>query len=145
MLDQLLEGLKGEVGQQIQEKAGVDSDTMSKIMEMAGGVATKEVGKEMMGGGLDTVMNLFSNNENSEGASSLQSNITNGVVSNLTEKLGLDAGKASMITSMVIPAIMNMVTKKNGETADDDASPLQSLFGGDTGGMVKGLLGGLLK
>lgn len=145
MLEQLLEGLKGQVGQEVQEKAGVDSDMMSQIMQLAGGVATKEVGKEMMGGGLDTVMNLFSNNSNSTGANSLQTNITTGVVSSLVEKLGFDEGKASMITAIVIPAIMNLVTQKNAETPDNDSSPIDALFGGDKGGMVKGLLGGLFK
>lgn len=145
MLDQLLEGLQGQMGQEVQDKAGVDSDMMSKIMKMAGGVATEQVGKEMLGGGMSTVMNLFSGSDNNSGASSLQSNITNGVVSNLVEKMGFDQGKASMISTMVIPAIMNMITKKNGETADDDSSPLQSLFGGDSGGGIAGMIGGFLK
>lgn len=146
MLEQLLQGLQGQVGQEVQEKAGVDSDMMSQIMQIAGGVATKEVGKEMLGGGLDTVMNLFSNNSNSTGANSLQTNITTGVVSNLVEKLGLDQGKASMITSMVIPAIMNMVTQKNNETPETDSSPLSALFGGDKGaGGIAGMIGGFLK
>ena len=145
MLEQLLEGLQGQVGQEIQEKAGVDSGMMSQIMKMAGSVTTQHVAKEMMGGGLSNVMNLFSNNDNNEGANSLQSNISSGVVSNLVEKLGLDHGKASMISSMVIPAIMSMVTKKNSQTPEDDASPLQELFGGESGGGIASKIAGFFK
>lgn len=145
MLEQLLQGLQGQVGQEVQEKAGVDSDMMSKIMEMAGGVAAEQVGQQMAKGNIGDIMNLFSNNANNSNANSMQSNITNSLVSNITEKLGLDEGKASMISSMVIPAVMNMITQKNAETPDNDASPIEALFGGDKGGMVKGLLGGLFK
>ncbi|MGB0885763.1 MAG: DUF937 domain-containing protein [Chitinophagales bacterium] len=145
MLEQLLQGLQGQVGKEVQEKAGVDSDMMSQIMQLAGGVATKEVGKEMMSGGLDTVMNLFSNNSNSSNANSLQTNITTGVVNSLVEKLGFDQGKASMITAIVIPAIMNLVTQKNNETPETDSSPLNSLFGGKEGGGIADMIGGFLK
>ena len=145
MLDQLLEDLQGQIGKEVQEKAGVDSDMMSKIMKMAGGVATEKVGKEMLGGGLSNVMNLFSKNDNNDGANSLQSNITDSVISNLTGKMGFDSGKASMITSLVIPAIMKMVTNKNNETADDDASPLEALFGGGGASGIASMIGGFLK
>lgn len=145
MIEQLLKSIQGEIGAKVQEKAGVDSDMMSQIMKMAGGVATQQVAKKMMGGGLSDVMNLFSNNDNNSGANSLQNNITNNVVSNLVEKMGLDKGKASMISTMVIPAIMNMVTKKNNETPDDDASPLQDLFGDNKGGGIADMIGGFLK
>jgi uncharacterized protein YidB (DUF937 family) len=145
MLEQLLEGLQGKVGQEVQEKAGVDSDMMSQIMKMAGGVATQQVAKEMMGGGIGNVMNLFSNNSNNSGADSIQGNITNGIVSSLVEKMGFDQGKATMITSIILPAIMKMVTNKNSETAEDDASPLKDLFGGDQAGGIAGLIGGFLK
>lgn len=145
MLEQLLQGLQGQVGQEVQEKAGVDSDMMSKIMEMAGGVATKQVTEQMAKGNIGDIMNLFSNNSNNSNADSMQSNISNDLVSNIVNKLGLDEGKATMITSMVIPAVMNMVTNKNAETPENDASPIEALFGGDKGGMVKGLLGNLFK
>ena len=50
-----------------------------------------------------------------------------------------------MISSMVIPAVMNMVTEKNNQTPEDDASPLKDLFGGDQTGGIANLIGGFLK
>lgn len=145
MLEQLLQGLQSQVGKEVQEKAGVDSDMVSKIMNIAGGVASEQVSKQVMSGGLSDVMNLFSNKENSSSANALQSNITNEIVSSLIEKLGLDKSKASMITAIVVPAIMNIVTKKNNETPDNDSSPIESLFGGKKGGGLTDLIGGFLK
>lgn len=145
MLEQLLQGLQGQVGKEVQDKIGVDSDMMSKIMSIAGGAASSQVSKEMKNGGISTVMNLFSNQENNASANSLQSNITNSIVSSLVEKLGFDNSKASMITSMVLPAIMNMVTQKNSETPDNDSSPIEALFGGQKKSIITSLLGGLFK
>lgn len=145
MLEQLLQGLQGEVGQEVQEKAGVSSEMMSQIMKMAGGVAAQQVGKEVMSGGMSDVMNLFSGQENNSNANALQSNISEGLVSNIVEKLGVDGGKANMISSMVIPAVMNMITKKNSETPDNDSSPIEALFGEGGKGAIGSLIGGFLK
>lgn len=141
MLEQLLQGIQGQVGQEVQEKAGVDSDMMSKIMKIAGNVASQQVAKQITSGGINDVMNLFSDKPNNSNASALQSNITNDLVTNLIAKLGLDPQKAAMISTLVIPAVMNMITKKNGETPDNDSSPITDLFGGNKAGLVKGLLG----
>lgn len=145
MLEQLLQGLQGQVGKEVQEKAGVSSDMVSQIMKIAGGVATEQVAKQMASGGLKDVMNLFSNKPNNTNANALQANMANELVTNLIGKLGLDSAKASMISSLVIPAIMQMITQKNAETPENDSSPLDALFGGKKAGLVKGLLGNFFK
>lgn len=146
MLEQLLESLQNDkVGKEVEQKAGIDADMMSQIMKIAGGVATQQVAKEMTSGGLDSVMNLFSNKENNNRANSLQDNITNNVVSSIVEKMGLDESKAALISSFVIPAVMDMVTEKNSQTPDDDASPLMDLFKGNQAGGITDLIGGFLK
>lgn len=145
MLEQLLQGLQGQVGKEVQEKAGVDSDMMAQIMKIAGGVASQQVAKQITSGGINDVMNLFSNKPNNSNANALQSNISNDLVSNLIQKLGLDEQKAAMISSLVIPAVMNMITQKNNETPENDSSPITDLFGGNKVGLVKGLLGKFFK
>ena len=151
MLEQILSGLKDQIGNEVQQKAGVSSNMLDDIMKITGDVATKEVSKEMLGGNLDAVMNLFSNKENSGQASSLQGNIMNGMISNFVEKLGLNEKTASTVTSIIIPVLMNLVTKKNNQTEENDASPLVDLFnsavggGGDSnplGGLIGKTIGG---
>lgn len=151
MLDLILNGLKDQVGGDLQQKAGVQPNMLDDILKITGNVATKEVSKEMLGGNLGAVMNLFSNQSNNAQASSLQSNIMNGMVSNFVQQLGLKKETAGMVTAIIIPALMNMITKKNAETPEDDASPLNDLFnpkgqGGDNnplGGLIGKTLGGL--
>lgn len=104
----------------------------------------------MLGGNLSNVMNLFSNQPNNSGANLLQSNISSGVISSLTSKLGLAPGMSKTIAAVAIPALINLITKKNNITPDDDPSPLNELFGskakgGLLGGVAKGLLGGIFK
>lgn len=150
MLDMILNGLKDQVGGDLQQKAGVQGNMLDDLLKITGNVATKEVSKEMLGGNLGTVMNLFSNNSNNAGANSLQNNIMNGMVTNFVQQLGLKKETAAMATSIIIPALMNLITKKNGETPEDDASPLNDLFnpkgqGGNNplGGLIGKTLGGL--
>jgi uncharacterized protein YidB (DUF937 family) len=137
MLDTILGQLKNEVGPKLQSEAGVDSSQMDGIMGVVQSVAGEKIGKSLMGDGLSSVMNLFSDKPNTTQADTLQSDITGGIVSGLVEKLGFSSEKATSITSTIVPIIINLITKKNSETPDDDASPLTDLFGGgDLGGLA---------
>ncbi|MCD8528715.1 MAG: DUF937 domain-containing protein, partial [Chitinophagales bacterium] len=152
MLESILGALKNQVGSQLESQAGVSSGMVDQILKITGNVATKEVSKEMLGGNLSNVMNLFSNQQNNAGANALQNNIMNGMVSNFVEKLGLNQQVANSATSIILPTLMNLITKKNSTTPDNDASPLNELFnvvaGGKTGsnplgGLIGKTLGGL--
>ncbi|MCB0510565.1 MAG: hypothetical protein H6579_02050 [Chitinophagales bacterium] len=150
MIDVILNGLKEQIGGELQNKAGVSSNMMDDILKITGSVATKEVSKQMLSGNLDAVMNLFSNQANNAQANSLQDNIVNGMVTNFVQKLGLNKQTATTVTTIIIPVLMNLITKKNAETPDNDPSPLNDLFnpkgkgGSDVlGGLIGKTLGGL--
>ena len=149
MLDQLLGALKSEVGGQIVSQTKLPSGNIDKVFSIIGDVAQKEVSKQMVGGGLSTVMNLFSKQQNNTGANALQSSITSGVVSGLISKLGLSQEMSNNIAQIAVPALVNLITKKNSTTPDNDPSPLNELFGGamksGLGTTAKGLFGKLFK
>jgi uncharacterized protein YidB (DUF937 family) len=143
MLDGILGQIKGQLGDSLQQQEGVDSSQLDGIMDIVQSVTGEKVGKQMLGDGLGPVMNLFSNNNNTTEADTLQSDITGGIASSLVEKLGFSGETATNITSTVIPMVINLVTEKNSETPDDDASPLTELFGGGDLGGLAGKLGDL--
>lgn len=150
MLDNIIGSLKSEVGGKIMSQTNLPSGTMDKVFSVIGDVTKKEVGSQMTSGGIGNVMNLFSKQPNNQGANMLQSNITNGVVSNLAGKLGLSPDVSKTVASIAIPALINMITKKNSETPDDDPSPLHDVFGGLVGkegieGAAKDMLGKFMK
>lgn len=146
MIENLLEGLKDQIGGQILDKTDVQSDLLPDIFSVIGDTAKTEVKNSMLDGGLDTVMNLFSNKPNDSGANLLQSNITQGIVSGLIQKIGLNSSTASTIAGVAVPLLMNLITKKNNETPEDDPSPLNALFGGNDsmGNLGGNLLNNLL-
>lgn len=146
MIENLIEGLKDQIGGQILDKTDVQSDQLPDIFSVIGDTAKTEVKNSMLDGGLDTVMNLFSNKPNNSGANLLQSNITQGIVSGLIQKIGLKNSTATAIAGVAVPVLMNLITKKNNETPDDDPSPLNALFGGNDsmGNLGGNLLNNLL-
>ena len=150
MLEQLMSSLKSEVGGQLGSQTNLPAGSIDKVFSVIGDVTKKEVTGQMLGGNLSDVMNLFSDKPNNSGANLLQSNISSGVISGLTTKLGLSPDIAKTIAAVAIPALINMITKKNNTTPDDDPSPLNEIFGGSSkgglfGGVAKDLLGRFLK
>jgi len=150
MLEQVIGSLKSEVGNQLISQVKLPAGDLDKVFSIIGDVTKKEVTGQMLGGGLSNVMNLFSNKPNNQSANLIQSNIVSGVISGLTGKLGLSSGVANNIASIAVPALINLITRKNDTTPDDDPSPLNEIFGGaakggSLGGIAKGLLGKILK
>lgn len=149
MLEKIINSVKSEVGGQIAGKTNLPSGTIDNVFSEISDVTKQEVTNQMMGGNLSNVMNLFSDKPNNNDADQIQSNISSGVISRLTGKLGLSPQIAQTVSSMAVPAIINMITKKNKSTPDDDPSPLNDLFGGlgkeKIGDAAKGMLGGLFK
>jgi len=149
MLEQLLNSLKSEVGGQLSSLPNVPGDQVDKVLSVIGDETKKEVAGQMLGGNLSHLMNLFSDKPNNDGANLIQSNLSSGIVSNLSSKLGLSPEISKSIAAIALPSLISMITKKNNTTPDDDPSPLQELFGSggnsDFLGTAKNLLGGFLK
>ena len=149
MLEKLIGELKSEVGEQIASQTQLPAGNLDKVFSVIGDVTKKEVTKQMVGGGLSNVMNLFSKQQNNPGANLLQSNITSGVISGLVSKLGISKEISNTIAQVAVPALINMITKKNSVTPDDDPSPLNDIFGAAAksglGGIAKNIFGKLLK
>lgn len=148
MLEQLINNLKSEVGGQIMSQTNLPAGHLDQIFSIINDVTHKEVTGHILSGKLSEVTNLFSENPNTDGANQLQSKISSGFVSDLSGKLGLSPEISNTIASTVLPGLINMITKHNNSTPDDDLSPLHELFGtggnSDILGTAKSLLGGFL-
>ncbi len=140
MFDDIIKLAKDNLGDKITKEAKVEPDKLDGIMSVVGDVTKNEVTKEITGGGISGLMNLFSKSENNSSANSIQNNISTGIVSGLMEKVGLGGSTAKTIAGMAVPMVIKLITDKNSETPEDDPSPLTSLFGGDG---IGNMLGGL--
>lgn len=147
MIDDLIAGIKDQVAGKLQQEEGVSPDQVDGIMDVVKDVSQEKIGGELLSGNLGGVMNLFSDQPNTQEADSLQTNLTSGIMEGLIGKLGIDRSKASSIVNTVAPILIGFLTNKNNETAADDASPLTDLLGGGNsgglGGIAKDALGGL--
>jgi uncharacterized protein YidB (DUF937 family) len=148
MLEQIMNSIKSEVGGKLSDNSNLPAGSIEKIFSTLSDVVKKEVTGQMLSGNLSHLMNLFSDQPNTDQANVIQSNIHSDFVGNLMSKFGLSQETSTGIAATAVPALINAITKKNSTTADDDPSPLHELFGtaGNSGifDTAKGLLGGFL-
>ena len=145
MIDDLLNSLKGQVGDAI-SGSDLGMDKLDDVLKLSGDSVKEGVMSEATGGNLDGVLSLFKG----ESEASTSNPIVSGIVGNLTNKLssslGLGEGMAKGIADKVIPMIVSAVVSKfSGSDNDASAEGIASFFGGGSGllDQAKGMLGGL--
>lgn len=149
MIDQFIGKLKSEVGGQLTSQTELSSGNLDSVFSVIGDVVKKEATKEMMGGNLSSLMNLFSDKPNNQEANQIQSKMNSGIVSGLVDKLGLSSEQSQSIVAIALPALIKLIANKKDSNSGDDSSFLTNLLGNSgsegIGGMAKDLLGGFLK
>ncbi|MCH2198621.1 MAG: hypothetical protein MK081_07540 [Flavobacteriales bacterium] len=145
MIDDLLNSLKGQVGDSISDE-GLGMDKLDDVLKLSGDSVKNGVMSEVTGGNLDGVISLFKGDSDTSSSNP----IISGIVSNLTEKLtsslGLGDGIAGSIADKVVPMIISAaVSKFSGSDNGASAEGIASFFGGGDGllDQAKGMLGGL--
>ncbi len=149
MLNQILSSLKGEALGKLNDNQDIPNEKIDDILHIAGEETEKEIAREAGTSGLQNIMNLFSDSENTPGANSIQNKISQNIISKLTGSKGLNPSAAETAVSTVLPMILNKITAKNNETPSDDPSPLSSVFGmlnnnNSSGGLLR-KIGGFFK
>ncbi|MDN5204484.1 hypothetical protein QQ008_24030 [Fulvivirgaceae bacterium BMA10] len=142
MLNEIINSLKGSAGNELVEKFGLSNESADGVFGALGDSATEIIGNQITSGGLDNVMNLFSDQPNNSFANSIVEQLGGNFFMKLTNKLGLSDGTARAVQNFVLPMLVNLITQKNNETPFDDASSILDMFGG---GGKTGLLAGLAK
>ncbi len=149
MIEQIIGKLKSEIGGQLTSQTELSSGNLDSVFSIVGDVVKSEATKEMLGGNISSLINLFSDKPNDAGANKIQSQMSSGIVSELMGKLGISPEQSNKIVAIALPALLNMIAKKKDGDSNDDSSFLGDLLGnagsGGIGGMAKGLLGGFLK
>ncbi len=143
MIDTILKSLASETSDELVTKIGVPTEKLDDLFKVTGDVAQDEITNQVSKGGLSTVMNLFSKGQNNSFAENLKGNLVNNLVANFIAKLGLSKSLSTQAANFIVPTLINLITKENSKTADDDASPLKSIF--SLGGKDAGGLGGIVK
>jgi len=142
MLDQLIQTAQQQLGPQL-EQIGVQPSQLGDIFNVAQDSLTDGLQKEAVGGGLDSVFSLFNGQGGNLQSNSIVSSLSNGFVSSLVSKLGIDQSLASKISGVVVPFIMEKFAGSETGSASSPTDLADKLgFGGDITSSLGGLLGG---
>ena len=150
MLEEILKSVKGDLGNQLTDRLGMSSVETDKSFNVLGGSLQNVLGDESKGGGVNTLLNLFSDDDNSGDSDSLVEKLGGSLIGDLVGKAGLTQTKASGFKDMVLPLVISFISKKIGGNSD----LLGSLLGGGKSGgalgnvassLLKGKMGGLFK
>jgi len=146
MIDAILAELKEQVTGELKSKAQMSDEEVEQVVKATGKAADEEIANSLSVGNISTLMNLFSSQSNNSSANSIQHSLQQTLTQKIVEYVGVDQAKAQMISGIVLPQIMNLITQKNEQTPADDSSPLMDMFSDALGGGNSkggGLLGGL--
>ncbi|MFD1553927.1 hypothetical protein DNU06_14020 [Putridiphycobacter roseus] len=128
----------------ILEKVGLSEQDKAAVTNQAADAVKYRVNKENAKGNVDTIKNLFSQNENTEAANGMAGKLEGDLAFNLKNKLGLDEGIIDQIKSVVMAKFMGGTSNAMAEGGDKEGGSVLDMFGdSDLVNTFKNKLGGL--
>ncbi len=147
MLDQILSALTQQALPKLMQEHGLTQQQAQASIASATGSVGQALGGNH-GFSMETLLNLFSNSENSSQANALLGHLGNTMTSNLTGQAGLSPQQASSVQSTLLPMITNLLASQVGGQSGNLQGLLGSLMGGGGGGLggiAHGMLGKLFQ
>ena len=139
MIDSIIDSLKGELVEGLTNKLGLSGTEVDKTLSSTKDAFDKTVSEEVGNNGLETLTNLFSDNENSSSSNDLISSLGENLASSLSSN-GFSSDKLSSIKDVVLPVLIKLVSEKIG----GNSQMLSGLLGkGDIQDKASGLIKGL--
>lgn len=140
MLDNILEQLKNQLGPELMEKFGLDEHKKDQVFSAAKDTIKNGVQKESTGGGLDGLLNMFSQGANNDAGNAMQDKLGGDLVANLSSKLGIDAEKANGIKEMIMSQVTKLMGDKGGNFDLNSLMAMVTGGNGKSGGGAGGFL-----
>ena len=139
MIDSIIDSLKGELVEGLNNKLGLSGTEVDKTLSSTKDAFDKTVSEEAGNNGLETLTNLFLDNENSSSSNGLISSLGENLASSLSSN-GFSSDKVSSIKDVVLPVLIKLVSEKIG----GNSQMLSGLLGkGDIQDKASGLIKGL--
>lgn len=146
MLDGIIDAVKGQAVEALTSKLGLDGTQIDSVLSSSQQAVEKSITDEASSNGVDTLLNLFSGNDNNDSSNNLLSSLGGNLISSLTNN-GFDSGKSSQIKDIVLPLVVNFISSKVGGDSSNLTGLLSGLAGGGQkdGGLLGNVGGSLLK
>jgi hypothetical protein len=136
MLDNLMNLVKQYAGEEVNNNPAIPDDKKGAVVEETGNSITSSLQKLASGGGLNDLLGMFKQGSVPASGNVAQS-VSGDVISNLTNKLGLDPQIAGGLAGGLIPKVLNGLVNKTNDP-NDSSFDLQSIFKQLTGGNFSG-------
>lgn len=145
MLDGILDLVKDQALGAITNNADVPDDKKEAAVETTTSAIVDGLKNNLSLDNISSLLGIFSGGDSTASTSQTADSIQTSVVSSLSEKVGLSKEVAGSIASTVVPALLQLLTKKSGDA--NDSFSFESLLESFTGGNNKkgGILGTLGK
>ncbi|QCR23528.1 DUF937 domain-containing protein [Pontibacter sp. SGAir0037] len=147
MLDNIINGVKGQLSGELQQKFNINPDQANRSVDMAKDNLSHGLKKEATGGDFGGIMDLLKGKK-APAESSAVNGMTNKYISDLTSKLGIPSQVANQIGPFVMTFLMNKVTGKVQSDGMGQTDIMGMLGGGLADKLPKGIadkLGGFFK
>lgn len=139
MLDNILKDLKGAIGGDVQQRAGLNPDKADRAIELAGESAKEVAEDEVRKGNLQGLMSLMNSKGTATHSNPIVSKIGANLVGKLVTTLGLTPEVAKQVEGVVVPMMVNFISDR---FSKEGMGGLGGMLGG---GKLGGMLGGLFK
>lgn len=129
MFDQIIENIKGQIGQSIQGQLpeGINSSDFANV---AGDSLLEQLKTSAGSGDFSGIMEMFSGKET--GADNpVLSSISPGLIQDISGKLGIDSTVVSGLVEKFLPGIMNMFNNQAGQGGFDIGQIISQFTGGN--------------
>ncbi len=144
MLDSILQELKGAIGKDVQQRAGLTPDKADRAIELAGHSAKEVAEDEVRKGNVQGLMSLLNNKDSASHSNPIVSKIGANLVGKLVNTLGLSPQIAKQVEGVVVPMMISFIGSRFQESKESGGGGLGGLLGGNMGGLG-GMLGGFFK
>lgn len=145
MLDEIMNMVKEATGQAVNKTPEVSNDQADAIAQHVSGSLMDELKSAVSGGGLQSIMGMFSGQSGNAADHPVTQNIVGNIASSLSQKFGLSQGVASSLTSSIIPMVMSKMSGKANDPNDSSLSldSIKNMLTGSSGGGIMDKLKGL--
>jgi uncharacterized protein YidB (DUF937 family) len=143
MLDEIMNMVKEATGQAVNNNSQVSNNQADAIAQHVSGSLMDELKSAVSGGGLQSIMGMFSGQSSDAANHPVTQNIVSNIASSLSQKFGLSQGVASSLTSSIIPSVMSKITGKANDPNDSSINldSIKDMLTGSGGSILDKLKG----
>lgn len=146
MMDQLVLAAKERITEALKDKVSLDESQLAELLQVAKAPITDSMKKEFFSGNMNGIVDLLTGKETATNENPIVKNTVANLANAFIGKMNMDTEKSNLISSTVIPTVINVIGEKfkeSGNSADVGGLLKFLNLGGSLGGML-GSMGGML-